>query len=148
MDRYRNSKIYVIKSDSTDKVYVGSTTERLSIRMSKHKCKYKRYLLKKSSYVTAFQILKFNNAYIEILESFPCNIREDLLKREGHYIKSLNTVNTCVAGRTRKQHYLDNKEKIALDTKEKRQCLNCNRYVRKHGLRRHERSKICKIANL
>jgi hypothetical protein len=43
MPNYENGKVYAIRSHQTDEVYIGSTVERLSARMSKHRADYKRY---------------------------------------------------------------------------------------------------------
>lgn len=41
MTEFTNGKIYKLISPNTDDVYVGSTTETLSIRFSKHKYDFK-----------------------------------------------------------------------------------------------------------
>ena len=49
---------------------------------------------------------------IEEIEKFPCESKEELRKREGHYIKELGTLNTLIAGRTNKEYKEENKEFI------------------------------------
>ena len=44
---YKNSKIYRIVCNTTNKQYIGSTTQPLFKRLSKHKCNYNEYLNKK-----------------------------------------------------------------------------------------------------
>ena len=64
-------KIYSIRSHQTDLIYIGSTIEtRLSARLSKHRSDYKRYIMsgKFNYYVSSFEILKYNDAYIELIE--------------------------------------------------------------------------------
>ena len=112
MPNYKNSKIYCIRSYQTDKVYIGSTTYKyLCTRMAIHKNNYKNYLNGSRLY-TSFKMIKYPDAYIELLEQYPCNSREELNRREGSYIRKINCVNKNIAGRTRKQYKIDNAEKI------------------------------------
>lgn len=108
MPDYKYGKVYAIRSHQTDKVYVGSTTTPLYVRMAKHRfdCKNKR------NGITSFEILKNDDAYIELLENFPCNSKEELNRKEGEYIRLLNCVNKCISGRTGKEYYQDNKVDI------------------------------------
>ena len=46
---YKNGKIYKIVSDLTDKIYIGSTTQPLYKRHSKHKGNYKQYIRVKTA---------------------------------------------------------------------------------------------------
>lgn len=99
MPNYQNGKIYCIRSHQTDKVYVGSTTVSLSRRMSNHRADYK--LKKKGGKIrnkTSFELLELGDAYIELVENFPCNSKEELEKREGFYIRKENCVNKQIAG--------------------------------------------------
>ena len=82
---FQNGKIYTIRSFQTDKYYIGSTNHKtLSQRLSKHKSNYKDWLKDKDScYVTSFEILKYDDYYIELLELYPCNLKAELHKREG-----------------------------------------------------------------
>jgi hypothetical protein len=118
MPNYRNAKIYCIRSHQTDMVYVGSTCVGLSQRMAGHRCNYKRYKNGKGRNTTSFEILKYNNAYIELIENCPCDSKEELLKKEGEYIRSMNCVNKVVAGRTMKEYYQEHKEAIAQKQKQ------------------------------
>jgi hypothetical protein len=51
------------------------------------------------------------NCKIELIENYPCNSKEELLKREGWYIKVTECVNKMVAGRTKQEWKQDNPEK-------------------------------------
>ena len=107
-----NGKIYIIKSLETEKVYIGSTCLSLNDRFSMHKSKYKKYTNGKGNYLTSFNILKFEDAYIELLENIQDITHQDLLQKEGDYIrKNKSCVNKNIAGRTHKQYYIDNIEK-------------------------------------
>ena len=111
---YANGKIYTIRSFQTDKVYYGSTTQPLSKRFSKHKKDFKNYTQGNFSYISSFEILQYDDAYIELVENFSCENKEQLQKREGEIIRDnlTNCANKRIEGRTGQQYYLDNKEKI------------------------------------
>ena len=107
-----NGKIYVIKSHQTDDVYIGSTTNPLNCRLSKHKRHYKAFLNEKYHYVTSFDIVKYDDCYIELLEDVTCQDKAELYRIEGRYIKEIKCVNKLIAGRTMTEYYNDNKDKI------------------------------------
>jgi hypothetical protein len=104
--------IYIIRSHQTDDVYYGSTTEILCRRMAKHRCQYKQWLNGNFNSISSFDILKYEDAYIELVEEIEFQNKKELHAREGHYIRENKCVNKLVAGRTGKQYYLDNKNKI------------------------------------
>jgi hypothetical protein len=111
MSNYNRGQIYAIRSNQTDKIYIGSTIQRLSERKGQHKEKYLRYLNGNHHYVSSFDILKYDDWYIELLENYPCNSKEELLKREGELIRDNNNcINRCIAGRSMKVWYQQNRE--------------------------------------
>jgi len=113
MVNYQNGKIYALRSNKTDEIYIGSTAEnRLSDRMSNHRRDYKNYLLEKRNYITCFEILKYDDCYIELIEECPCKNRMELERREGQVQREMECVNKIIAGRTQKEYYDDNKDKI------------------------------------
>ena len=114
----KNSKIYKIVCDTTGLVYVGSTVETLCRRLSGHKDKYKRYLKGISRYVTSFDIIKNDNYKIILIQSCPCNNKEELHREERKYIESIECVNKYIPGRTQKEYNEINKDKIKEQTKE------------------------------
>jgi hypothetical protein len=111
---YNNSKIYCIRSDLTDKYYIGSTIQPLSKRLYEHKKHYKKYLDNKYNYVSSFEILQLEKYYIELLELCPCNSKEELLKKEGEYIRKYKNeiVNKNIPCRTEKEWRNENKERL------------------------------------
>jgi hypothetical protein len=111
---YNNGKIYSIRSYQTDNIYVGSTTQSLSKRLSKHKAHFNIWKNNNKKYYSSFEILKYDDAYIELIEEFSCENRMELEKREGEIIRATeNCVNKIIAGRTNKQYRADNKAIIA-----------------------------------
>jgi hypothetical protein len=119
--------IYKISSPSTDSVYIGSTTKTIKQRLRKHKSQYKVYLNNKTNYVSSFELVKYDDCMIELLEQFEFIEQFELFSREAHYIKLNNkSINKVIPNRTLKQYRLDNKEQIKeyakhyrLDNKEK-----------------------------
>ena len=119
---YSNGKIYRIVCNNTGKVYIGSTTQPLTKRLSSHKVKYKLYLKDgdKKNIMRSFEILKENNYEIILIENVPCNNKEELLRRERYYIENTKCVNKQVPLRTDEEYRQDNKEKIRQHYKEYR----------------------------
>ena len=113
---YQNGKIYTIRSHQTDKYYIGSTmVKTLAQRLGGHTAKYKRYLRgNRDDSITSFEILKYDDYYIELLENYPCSNKEQLRKREGELIRQYKSeiVNLNIAGRTQKEWTTENDEKV------------------------------------
>lgn len=119
MNKYEKSKLYKLVSYQTNQIYVGSTTQPyLCQRLSQHNNDYKGYLSGKRKYITSFEIIKFNDCEIILLEDFPCETKEQLLARERYYIDTLDCVNKIRPGRSIKEWRIDNKDKIIEKQKE------------------------------
>ena len=115
MSKYQNGKIYKIVDVGYNKCYIGSTCEKLSKRMARHRQKYHTYLKEPVDFFSSFKLFEefgVESCKIELIENYPCKSREELLRREGHYIKQSECVNKVVSGRTNKEYKLDNIEKI------------------------------------
>ena len=112
MPNYQNGKIYTIRHPDIEKYYLGSTTQALSERFRGHK---------KNKDTTVKQLfdLGIDQCYIELLENYPCNSKEELTKREGELIRlhKSNIVNRNIAGRTQKEWMVENKELISTTLK-------------------------------
>ena len=95
MPNYANGKIYQIISPNHPEPYIGSTTQPLCKRMVGHRClKHK---------CTSRLVIEAGDAYIELIEDYPCENKEQLNRREGEIIRSRKCVNQRVAGRTLKE---------------------------------------------
>ena len=112
LNKYRNGKIYIIRSDQTDEIYIGSTVRSLKNRLREHESYFKAFNNGTYHYVTSFELLKRCDYKIELLEHHPCDYKHELERREGHFHKTVDCVNKDVAGRTRAEYYLDNKDTI------------------------------------
>jgi hypothetical protein len=106
MPNYANGKIYQIISPNHPVPYIGSTTQPLCKRMVEHR--------KPSHWPNCSSriLIQAGDAYIELIEEFPCDNKEQLNKREGELIREMECVNHHVAGRTQKEWYEDNKEAV------------------------------------
>lgn len=120
------SYIYAIRSPSTPKYYIGSTTLNLKNRFSVHKYQYRQYLLNKFNYITSFEVLKYDDCYIELIEEYECETKTELHQREGCHIRSHKKLTVChlvnkkIDGRTPFQYLNDNIDKIKKYQKEYR----------------------------
>jgi hypothetical protein len=107
--------IYKIVSDRTDKIYIGSTVKSLEERLEEHENDYELWFNREfeNGYVSSFEILKYGDYKIILIEEYPCSSYKQLLKREGYYQLSSYSlcVNILIAGK--KQHTF---KKFKLDT--------------------------------
>ena len=112
MVNYQFGKIYKISDINDEMVYIGSTSEKkLCKRMACHRGMYKLNKNKCSSR-SIFDKYGMDNVRIELIEAFPCATKEELLKREGHYIRSIECINKNIAGRTKAEYNLAHAEDI------------------------------------
>lgn len=133
INKYNSSLIYTIRSHQTNKYYIGSTTQSLSRRLSEHIRDYKKYLVNNDNkYMSSYEILQYNDYYIELLISYPCNSRDELHRKEGELIRQYKSdvVNIVINGRTYKQYTEDNKTHIA---------EKCKQYAKEHQVSIAER---------
>lgn len=113
MNRYQRGKIYKLYNLSNhEDFYVGSTCKsQLSMRLSQH-----RYDATHNRTSLVYQHMKqvgIDNFIIELLESYPCNSKDELRAREGYYIRLLKpSLNQKVEDRSRLEHYQDNRASI------------------------------------
>jgi len=110
-NKYQRGKIYKIVDNGYNMVYYGSTIKLLCQRMGCHRMSLKNGT-NKCAVKQIFETYGVENCKIELVENYPCNNRDELNKREGYYIQNNQCINKLIAGRTRKQHYDDNKESL------------------------------------
>jgi hypothetical protein len=115
MPDYQKGKIYeLVHKDTLEQLYVGSTCQPLSVRMCGHRCEFKsdpnRPIYKKIAELEN----GINDVKILLLESYPCDTKEELYRREGYWIKkNLEGLgNFQISGRTRAEWYDDTKEEL------------------------------------
>ena len=108
--------IHKLTSPQTESVYVGSTTESIKSRMSKHKTNYKRYTNGKHGYISSHEILKHGDANIELLEQKEYKDKKEMFERERFFMNSIeNTVHKNRCGVSHKETVEKDGEKYKCD---------------------------------
>ena len=132
--------VYCIRSENTDKVYIGSTKNPILKRFGQHLTTYKQKQNNKLlSNISSFEVIEKGNASIEILEEIiNCNIK-DLLKLEKHYINKLSAfcVNKKIPTRTNQEYKRDLLYRDAMPYN----CI-CGRVIQYKNHWQHKKSKI------
>jgi hypothetical protein len=129
-------RVYKLTSSQTCDVYIGSTTQLLPKRLTRHKHDYKRYICSKRCYTSAVEVLKHGDVTIELIYEGSFTTINELRRLEGSFIKETeNCINKFVAGRTDKEYRQDNKEWRKEYKKEyyqvhKKQIKECNKEYR------------------
>ena len=136
-------RIYKISSPQIDKIYIGSTTKALSVRFIEHRSAFKRYQRhRKGNNISSFEILKYKDAIIELLEENEFEDKNKMHIKERFYIESAkNTVNINRPLITKEEwkeqnisngklYRIKNKEKINERANEKFNCDCGGKYCR------------------
>ena len=76
---YSKGKIYKIINDIDDYVYKGSTVDKLSSRMAKHRSDVKRYNGRIYQHMRKYGTKYF---HIVLIKNYPCTNKEELVKEE------------------------------------------------------------------
>ena len=157
MDNMIQGYIYLLKSPNTNKVYVGSTTNK-ERRYWGHTNDYKYYLEGKCHYKKSFDIVECGDCYMEVYKVILYNNKKTLLEEEEKVIRELDCINTKHAKRSikewradnkqheinyRKEYYKKNKTRINARNKEKVKCELCGKMSARVHLRRHQRGTNC-----
>lgn len=135
-------KIYYTWSPSTEKIYIGSTTLDLDIRLSRHNARSNEHKKNKPyRYTASHDICKYGDAEIELIEEHEDITDAELRIIENIYINNCdNVVNKNQAYTTKEQkkehakklrdegyfkdYYQANKERLAQKQKEYRKQKN------------------------
>ena len=145
---------YAVRSYQTDDIYIGSTLGTLRQRLYKHKNDLKRYNNGKFHYVTSYEIVKYDDAFIEMIDKYENVNKIELRKYEGETIrKTENCVNKRIEGQTRCEYYINNKVKIKeyllinkdkiLERKSAKYICECGKELTSNHKSRH--NKVCKF---
>jgi hypothetical protein len=96
-------KIYEIRCNETDEVYIGKTTRTLNDRLSQHK--------EKGNNTSSKQIILRRDYIMSQIDE--CDNEEESIFLESYYIRNTdNCVNIKIPGRNKKQYYDENKDEI------------------------------------
>lgn len=144
-----DGKIYCIRSPNTDKIYIGSTCQRLSARMSGHRAKRNK--------CTSMRIIDCGDSYIELIENYPCTTKDELLAREKHWIRSdqyknivVNTIGNrvCPHGREHQRCVACKGACVCEHERERSKCRICGgASICQHNQRRSQ-CKDCRGASV
>ena len=93
MNKFKFGSIYKLVSKETEKFYIGSTVNGYE-RLNQHKRSYINSIKNETERVTdhnrcAYQILKYEDCNMYIIENFPCNNEFELRSREREWIIKL-----------------------------------------------------------
>lgn len=139
---YSKGKIYRIYciTGECDEVYVGSTIQSLAKRWIGHKTSSKK---EKNQHKRLYQTIAcvWDNWCIELIENFPCISHQELLRREGEFIRKIGTLNENIAGRTTKEYYTDNREALVEKQKTYYQ-KNTEDILKRHKVYRNQNAEI------
>ena len=110
--------IYRIYDNTNGNVYYGSTTQKVSQRVSEHRRHYKQYLNGTSPYVRSYDIIANEDYDYNIEEVIDCENKYELRKRERWYIENNDCINKCIPTRSIKEWCETNKDKTKEYNKE------------------------------
>ena len=149
MVNYNQAKIYKMESLS-GLLYIGSTCEpTLARRLAKHKADYNYWKQGKRHFTTSYKLFEDGSVDIYLIESYPCNSKDELHARESYWIRQTECVNKVIPGRTQAQYRIDNKEKIR--QKHEQYRINNKEKIEKYLINNREkirqRDRIYRINN-
>ena len=129
-----------------DLTYVGSTCQTLAQRMTQHRTDMKNRQRQHLKLYQAMNEIGKDNFYIELVENYPCQVRDELHKKEGATIRECQSkLNSSISGRDAREYYHENKQS-RLDYQKQYQQKNKNqikerkhRYYKTHIEERAER---------
>ena len=111
MVNYQLGKIYKIICNTTGKMYIGSTCEStLARRLANHLKGFNCWKEGRSKkYMSSFNVIENYNYEIILIETYPCNSKDELHSRERFYIESNACENMRIPKKTKAEYYDDNK---------------------------------------
>jgi len=114
--------IYKIYDNTNGNVYYGSTSQRVSQRITNHRSSYKLYCNgQKTAYCKSFDILCNNDYTYSVIEEGKYDNRYELYNRERYYIENFNCINKFIPNQTKKEYkekkYKKTEETIKKDNK-------------------------------
>ena len=144
---YKNGKIYALRTHKGDEVYIGSTTQSLSKRFYYHK---------NAPNSTTARVLfkKYDDVYIELIELYPCESKQELCRREGEIQREhKERVNYAIAGQIRAEYNAANKDfiaerkKVHYEAYKEKILAKCKEYTQANQAEISERKQIRRAAN-
>ena len=109
MDKYAKSLIYGIRCNTTGELYIGSSTEELKTRLSKHITDLRGYMGYKNNkprnYRSSFEVLFNDNYDMFEIETYPCKNKRELEIRESLHILNNKCINKRLAVKVNPEDY-------------------------------------------
>lgn len=103
MVNYANGKIYKMVNNVDDEIYVGSTCNPLYKRKSDHKSNAKTRPNQPN--YRHWNTIGWGNVDIVLIENYPCTTKDELHRRERHWIDELKpSLNRKVPTRTHQEY--------------------------------------------
>ena len=126
-----------------NKIYIGSTCGPLCKRRASHKTTARR---KPNIHIYShLNEIGWNFVKIILIESFPCNNRDELIKREQYWIDqlhpALNLRPACTLSENLSEHYRKYRDTQKNWARERIIC-ECGRSISKSALSIHRKTKI------
>lgn len=140
---YNKASVYAIKSKHTDKIYIGSTIKPLEDRFKQHKYNYKYYISGDTKrYITSYEIIKHNDAYIELLETVNC-INDIQLKEHEKRLYTIHKNN--IVNKNRPMITDDEKSEYRKQSNKNRTniiyyCDICDKQIKRRNKKIHNES--------
>ena len=148
---YNKAKIYALRSYQTPEIWIGSTTLDLFERMNNHRM----FNNPGASWIIQDEVFKYGDCYIELIEKYPCQGSEELVKRMNEIIREMDCLNKKkeeykarnqeekrVKKNTKaKEYYRKNRDKINQYNKEYRE-KNKEKIKQRKSLREKNNEKI------
>ena len=114
--------IYKIYDNTNENIYYGSTKEKVSQRLSKHRYDYKRWTKDNNfRYCKSYEILKNDDYAYCVVEEFEYSAIWELRARERYYIENFKCVNKLNSYLTQDEKKEYNKNYNLLYSKEYRE---------------------------
>ena len=113
-EKRQTGYVYAVRSYQTEDIYIGSTFGTLRHRLYDHRKKFEAFSNgKQRTFRTSGFIVKYEDAYIELVEKYENINKMELHRHEGEFIRNTpHCVNRTIAGRNKLEYREDNLEKI------------------------------------
>jgi len=160
--KYKNSKIYKIVSYSGEKLCIGSTYQKLSMRMCGLRNLYKKGSARSTSIKKMFDLYGPSACKIILVENFECDSKEKLNARERFHIDNFEDVeklineekpklhlsDTASVKKYHKNYYLKNKEAIQAKTKKYKQDCKAKKQLVKENNKENNKGNNADLISL
>jgi hypothetical protein len=146
MVNYAEGKIYKLVSSQTKKIYIGSTAEHyLCSRLKGHRSDYKKWKNNQANWCCSFDILKYDDVEIILIEEYPCNTKDKLRAREQKWLnKTPNCCNKWRAYVSKEDRLKEARERSKECQNIKILCIHCGQKYRASNISYHKKTNIHK----